>query len=217
MADVVAISSGRYHSLALKSDGSVWAWGDIDYSTIIWSGIPVRISELTNVVAISAGSYYSVALKSDGSAWAWGYNNSGELGDGTVIQRTLPVQVNYISNIISISAGNMHSLALRSDGTVWAWGYNSQGELGNGTTTNNSTTPVQSAKLTDVVAISAGGFHSLALKSDGTVWAWGDDIYSELGDGVIKYYTMSNVPVQTYKLNGIVAIDAGLYHSMALK
>ncbi|AEG14452.1 Ig domain protein group 2 domain protein [Desulfofundulus kuznetsovii DSM 6115] len=199
----VKIAAGGARSLAIKSDGTVWAWG----------GTPVPVQNLTGVVAVEAGSFYSLALKSDGTVWAWGDNYYGQLGDGTTTNRYTPVQVQNLTGVVAIAAGGGHSLALKSDGTVWAWGYNGYGQLGDGTITNR-TTPVQVKNLTGVVAVAAGGGHSLALKSDGTVWAWGYNGYGQLGDGTtMNRYT----PVQVQNLTGVVAIAAGSSHSLALK
>ncbi len=146
LSGVTAISAGGYHSLALKSNGTLVAWGyNGDGQTTVPAG-------LSGVTAISAGYYHSLALKADGTVVAWGYNGYG--------QTYIPAG---LSSVTAIAAGEYHSLALRSDHTVAAWGYNGDGQ---------TNVP---AGLSDVKAIAAGGFHSLALKSDGTVVAWGDD------------------------------------------
>ena len=128
---------------------------------------------LTDVTAISAGVFNTVALKNDGTVWAWGLNSSGQLGDGTTTDSYTPVQVSGLTGVRAISAGFVsHAVALKNDGTVWAWGSNGYGQLGDGTTTD-SYTPVQVSDLTGITAISAGESHTVALKNDGTVWAWG--------------------------------------------
>ena len=242
LTGVVAIAAGYYHSLALKSDGSVWAWGYNSYyqlgdGTYTTRYTPVQVKgpggtgTLGGVVAIAAGTYHSLALKSDGSVWAWGYNSSGQLGNGTTNYSFTPVQVSgpggtgTLDGVVAIAAGYYHSLALKSDGTVWAWGNNSNGQLGEGTATNYNT-PVQvvgpggTGTLTGVVAIAAGDANSLALESDGTVWAWGWNYYGQLGDGT---YTTRYNPVQvlgprgTGTLGNVVAIAAGYYHSLAVR
>ncbi|HEU5423781.1 MAG TPA: choice-of-anchor Q domain-containing protein, partial [Nitrolancea sp.] len=145
---------------------------------------PVDTSNLGDVSAFAAGDYYTIALKSDGTVWAWGSNGNHYLGDGTTAQRTTPVQVQNLSSIIAISARRNHSLALKSDGTVWAWGENGSGQLGDGTTTSPPT-PVQVQGLPgNITAIAAGGFFSLALTSDGHIYAWGANDFGQLGNGV---------------------------------
>ena len=209
---VVQVSAGNAHTLALKSDGSVWAWGDNTYGqlgdgTYINSITPVEICGLTGIVAISAGFDYSMALKRDGSVWAWGYNNDGQLGDGTLIDRNSPVQVTGLTGAVSISAGYRHSMAVKNDGTACAWGDNFRGQLGNDSVLERSEIPVQVSDLTDVVSVSAGSNHSLALKNDGTVWAWGYDEFGQLGNDLANspfYY--SNYAEQVYALEDVIEI-----------
>ena len=241
LTGVVAVAAGGVHSLALRSDGSVVAWGDnaqgqLGNGTATGSVTPVQVQgvggtgTLTGVVAI-ASAEHSLALRSDGSVVAWGYNAQGQLGDGTSTNSPTPVEVEGVSGvgtltgIVAIAAGGNHSLALRSDGTVVSWGYNGFGQLGNGTTTN-SPTPVEVegvsgvGSLTGVVAIAAGATHSLALRSDGTVVAWGYNTDGELGDGTT---TNSPTPVEVQgvggsgTLSGVVAIAGGYDHSVALR
>ncbi|MCL2775481.1 MAG: S8 family serine peptidase, partial [Oscillospiraceae bacterium] len=216
--NILQMTEGQYYTLALKSDGTVWAWGYNSYGqcgngSIGKSEKLTQVVGLSSIIAIVAWQNHSMALKSDGTVWAWGYNSNGQLGDGTTTQRTTPVQVTGLSGIIAISAGSSHSMALKSDGTVWAWGYNGYGQLGDGTTTQR-TTPVQVTGLSGIIAISAGDSNSMALKSDGTVWAWGYNYYGLLGDGTT---VNKSTPVQVTGLSGIIAISAGNSHSMALK
>jgi alpha-tubulin suppressor-like RCC1 family protein len=189
------IIGGGSHSLGLRTDGTVRAWGynangQVGDGTTTNRFSPVTVSSLGSVLAISGAGLFSVALKPDGTVWAWGNNAYGQLGDGTTTQRNTPVKVSGLSNVSAIAAGVYHMLALKNDGTVWAWGYNAYGQVGNGTTTNRLT-PVQ--VLTGVTAIGAGGYHSLAVKTDGTVRAWGDNTYGQVGDGTT---TQRNTPVK---------------------
>src|SRR5919199_510546 len=126
-------------------------------------------------------------------ARAWGYNQYGQLGDGTYTHRNTPVGVSNLRGIQTLAAGECHSLALMEDGTVWAWGANSYGQLGNEAAGYGSSTPVQVSNLSGVKAIAASDEHNLALKEDGTVWAWGKNNYGQLGDGTT---TNRNTPVQ---------------------
>ena len=228
------VVAGDTHSLALKSDGTVWAWGNngsgqLGDGTTTQRSNPVQVTGLSGVTAIAVSGAiassigFSLALKSDGTVWAWGWNDEGSLGDGTTTNRSTPVQVMAsagvgLSGVTTIAAGYEHSLVLKSDNTVWAWGRNDLGQLGDGTTTAHSY-PVQVTGLSGVTAIAAGNQHTLARKSDGTVLAWGYNAYGQLGDGtttnrssVVQVMASASVP-----LGGVSAIAAGGYHSFVLK
>ena len=192
------ISAGYYYTMAIKADGSLWAWGNnserqLGDGTTIGHSSPIKIMD--NVAAVSAGGGYSMAIKADGSLWAWGYNEYGQLGDGTTTDRSSPVMV--MDNVAAVSAGVWHSTAIKADGSLWAWGRNDIGQLGDGTTTTRSS-PVM--VLENVAAVSAGAYHSIAIKADGSLWAWGwgwnDDVM-----------VMENV----------AAVSAGDVHTMAIK
>ena len=145
---------------------------------------------------VEAGADYTVVLKSDGTVWAWGNNWWGQLGDGTYFtNRRNPVQINNLTNIIAVAAGGGyetgdgicgHTMALKSDGTVWGVGFNSYGQLGNGIQVDNdlpvpiAVTPVQAQNLDNITAVAAGGAHTVALRRDGTVWVWGNNFYGQL-------------------------------------
>ena len=221
LTNITAISSGRDHNLALRSNGTVWTWGMnifgmLGDGTRINRSIPVQVSGLTDIYAVAAGLDHNLALTTDGIVWAWGNNGNGQLGvvnDPAAWFHTSPVQVSGLNNITAISAGGSHSLALKSDGTVWAWGDNGHGQLGNGMVSQSVVIPVQVNLLPDVVAIAAGLNHSLALCSNGTVWAWGNNGSGQLGNGTT---TNSLIPVQVSGLVGISSIST-FGSSFALK
>jgi RHS repeat-associated protein len=224
LSGATTVASGAYFTLAIKSDGTVWAWGDNTFGqlgngTTADSHVPVQTNNLSGVTAVSAGHYHSLALKSDGTVWAWGRNDSGQLGNGTTTNASAPVKVSNLTGVVTVAAGGDYSLALKSDGTVWAWGANTYGQLGNNSS-KSSSVPVQVRNLTAVVRISAappiaaGYEHSLAVKSDGTVWAWGYNANGQLGNGTTKN---SLVPVQVKNLTGATGVAAGAYHSLAVK
>ncbi len=239
------VAGGDFSSLAIKNDGTVWAWGYNDFgqlgnNSIVDSNIPIQVQEptdptgfLTNVIQITENGDHAMALKSDGTVWAWGYNSDGELGIGNNTDSHVAVQVTdpsdgsgFLQNVNSISNGRFHSLAAKNDGTVWAWGLNTDGELGQGTTGGSSNVPIQvtdpsdgSGFLQNVYQVSGGRLQSYALTNSGTVKAWGYNNHKELGDGDT---TLQNVPVDVVvgripaPLNNIAAISAGRQHVLAL-
>ena len=213
---------GAYHTLALKNDGTVWAWGgnasgqlgDGTIGGYTSKNTPVQVLDpsdptgyLTGVIAIAAGDEHSLALKGDGTIYAWGGNPFGQLGDGTwgwPESKTIPVQVTdpsdptgYLTNISAIAGGDDYSLALKANGTVWGFGRNNWGQLGNGTH-DDTNTPVQVSGLVNAVSIAAGNGHSLAIKPDGTIWTWGGNWSGQLGDGTLEERV---TPVQTIFLD----------------
>ena len=217
IANVVAISTGSAHTVALKSDGTVWAWGD-DGSGQLGDGVRVFVSTPTlpggtsDWIAVAGGGRHSLALQADGTVLAAGNNDYGQLGDGTEASRASFAPVQGLSGVTAISAGFYHSLALKSDGTVWAWGLDFNGRLGDGGDGSQVPLPVQVSGLAGVTAISAGSGHSLALESDGSVWAWGENEHGELGDGTTE---TRFVPVRVNGLANVVEIAAGGDHSLA--
>ena len=211
------VSGGVQHTLGVKSDGSLWAWGDNAYGQL---GIglvgnkttPTPVGGATDWASVSAGYIHSLALKTDRTLWAWGDNYYGELGDGTNTNSSTPQQIG-VGNWKAVSTGYLFNLAIRSDGTLWAWGDNSDGQIGNGTKTNVNH-PVQISGEGTWAAVSAGNWHSLALKNDGTLWAWGRGGNYQLGDGTnVEKLT----PTQIGTGHDWVAVSAGGSRSFALK
>jgi alpha-tubulin suppressor-like RCC1 family protein len=226
---VPTAAAGYYHSLVLKSNGTVFAWGNNEYGqlgdgTNAHKNTPVQVAGLSNVAALAGGFYHSLALDKDGAVWAWGYNKFGQLGDGTNAHKNTPIQVAGLPVITAIAAGGDHSLALDDKGTVWAWGKGDYGQLGDGAN-DSSPTPVKVkgkggvGNLSDVTALAGGLYHSLALKSDGTVFAWGDNEFGQLGDGTND---SSTTPVKVLgkggvgNLSDIKVITGEVSHSLAL-
>ena len=253
------IDGGASHSLAVKGNDTVWAWGantsgqlgDGSTTSRSYAGQVKTNSTptyLTGITAASAGFDHSLALKSDETVWAWGDNTDGQLGDSTNTNSSYAAKVKTgaacgadLSGVTEVAAGAGHSLALKSDGTVWAWGNNADGQLGDGTTTSHNCAvqvTVSGNNLTGVVHISAGWRFGVAVKSDGSVWAWGDNQYGQLGSdkapvptgvptGVpapvtTNVPTDSSVAVQVQdaaggNLTGVVGVSAGGQHTLAIK
>ncbi|HYC36278.1 MAG TPA: hypothetical protein VEC19_07635 [Usitatibacter sp.] len=206
---VAASAAGAGHSLALLADGTVRAWGDntrgqLADATPIRRTTPTQVPGLSAMVSVATGYSHSLALGSDGRVWSWGNNHSGMLGDGTTTTRGAPAAVPGLPAIAAISAGASHSMALARDGIVWTWGLDDEGQLGDGDLSYfYRETPAPVPFLTGAVAIAAGFYASFALKSDGTVWAWGDNEGGQLGDGTT---TSRQTPVRIQGLSDIVAI-----------
>ena len=227
------------HTPFLKSDGTVWATG-FNGNGELGDGTtgpdrlyPVQVTDsttnpITNVSSISSGAAQTIFLKSDGTVWATGNNSDGELGDGSTTDKSRAIQVtdyttNPITNISAISSGLNHTVFLKNDGTVWATGDNSTGQLGDGSTTDKlraeNVTDSSGNFITNVSAIAAGYNHTVMLKSDGTVWAAGDNSQGELGDGS----TTDNLRAEpvtdstTNPITSISAIAAGANHTVFLK
>jgi ELWxxDGT repeat protein len=219
LSSVIHFVAGGYHTVALTSEGSLRAWGRNHYGQL-GNGItthrstPRQVQGLTGLTALDGGENHTVTLEQDGTVWSWGRNDYGQLGDGTTLQRSSAVQVKLLSGVTHIAVGAYHSVALKQDGTVWAWGRDDFGSAGAGTPVTRRPTPVQVQNLSGVLAIGAGGYHSVALKGDGTVWAWGRNNYGQLGDGTL---VDSATPVQVQGLSGVTQLAVGGYHAVALK
>jgi alpha-tubulin suppressor-like RCC1 family protein len=227
------IMGGEMHNVAIKSDGTVWSWGQNTYGQLgdgttndAWTPIQTglgAVPPLTSVIKLGGRPYFTLAVKSDGSVWAWGMNRYGQMGNGTVNplpgpQVTVPVMVSNsapggpINNPLQVTCGYQFGAALTTNGTVWTWGSGTHGELGQGAiTSTNYPAPVPG--LTNIIAISGGWFHILALRSDGTVWAWGNNSNGELGDGTT---VNRSTPVQVLNVSNIISVSGGDSHSTAL-
>ena len=220
---VTAIAGKGSHNIALKN-GGVWAWGNNYYGqlgdgTTTYRNSPVALTgEMSSdVTVIAAGTFHSLALK-NGGVWAWGDNYYSQLGDETMTQCNSPIALTgeMSSGVTAIAAGQGHSLAIK-DGHVWAWGSSSDGQLGNGTKGGSSATPIQIApnNLYNMVAIAASCWSSYALSADGSLWAWGNNSYYQMGVGTYGgYYTTPQhlLPPAGYRFTSITTGD---YHVLA--
>ncbi len=169
-------------TLALSTDGTVWAWGwnvagQLGNGIFGNATVPGRVGALTNIVDIAAGTDHGLAVGSDGSVWRWGAPDST---NSNALPDRLPVRVSGLSDIVAVAAGHRFSLALRNDGRVFAWGENSMGELGDGSGLFRAT-PVQVPGLAAIRSIATGPSSSFAIRSNGTVMAWGAG--GTIGDG----------------------------------
>ena len=242
-AGAAGLAGSGQNSLAIGIDSPYgYAWGANQVGQVgadtggksrkypfLWSPDGMSASAETTAPAwiqVASGEWHSVALRDDGTVWTWGQNGHGQLGDGTTRDRSTPAQVPGLRDVIAIAAGKYHSLAVTRTGGVWAWGNNQYRQLGNNSSDGaltptpvvievpgTDTRPPTFPPLTGVIAVAASEVHSVALKSDGTVWAWGDNEYGQLGTG----NTLGSATAQqVLELTRIKAIVAGGYASTSV-
>ncbi|MCA0428544.1 MAG: PKD domain-containing protein [Bacteroidetes bacterium] len=214
----VSLSAAGENTVALKSNGTLWAWGNnesgqLGNGTNLNSNIPVQIGTETNWVSVSAGEQHAIALKSDGTLWAWGNNYYGQLGDGTNANQNTPIQIGIGSTWISIATGALHTVAIKSDGSLWAWGHNGEGLLGD-IPNSNTNFPIQIGNENTWAKVETKYNHFVLLKSDGTMWAWGNNYEGQLGDGT---NTNRNIPVQVGTSSNWVSMTTGWATTVAVK
>ncbi len=231
------LEAGWDHCFGETPTGEMFGWG-FNNRGQTGSGLPSDTSHPEyvynadgerpgNIVQFAGGSDHSLALLEDSTVVAWGYNAYGQLGDGTTGEQDYPVAVvdgnnTPITGVVTVAAGANHSLALLDDGTMLAWGHNGYGQLGDGTT-GSKIHPVaviteEGEPLNGIIAIAAGEGVSMALRSDGTVWAWGTNTYGQLGDmtTVSHSYPSRVLDERGWALTGIIDIAAGFTHALGL-
>lgn len=229
---VVCVSSSGKHTAAIKTDGTLWTWGENYYGqlgngTNTDSLVPQKI--LDNVVSVSCGgssvsSPFTAALKSDGSLWTWGANDRGQLGTGIPKDSNVPVKI--LDNVASVECGVFNMAVIKTDGSLWMWGDNYYGQLGNGINGNLNWSPnavVQAVPvkvLDNVKAVSIGWGQIAVIKNDNSLWTWGDNFYGQLGNG---YYgdringevTDSLIPIKI--MDDVAQVSCGYSHTAVIK
>ena len=238
--DVVFVDAGSMnHSLVIRTDGSLWAWGsnssgEIGDGTTASRWTPVKIME--GVISAAAGQRSGFAVRNDGTLWAWGNTSRGNLGDGTLTDwkemrsssyYIQPTPIKILDNVTSVAAGEWHGMALKTDGSLWVWGENSSGEIGNGTITvinydityhwrgemredNDAVKPVKI--MENIAHIAAGPSTSFAVDVDGNLWGWGLNNFGQLGDGTTVNRLM---PVKI--MEDVATIAPGFTHLLAIR
>jgi len=219
LRNVDTIATGSRHALALLPDGTVWAWGQNDAGqlgdgTKVTRATPIRVPGLSRIIAIGAGPYSSFAVGDDGIVWAWGMNDTSQLGLGAATAPVLTPRATYFPRVRSIVGGRTHTLAIDYSGRVWAVGYGGYGQVGTGTWgTVNVPTRLDSI-ASSILQVSAGSTHSLAVDTSGSVWAWGQDSFGQLGNDAAAI--PSNLPLRLTTLSNVKSVAAGGSHSLAL-
>ena len=221
------ISAAGFGGAALLTNGTVETWGDnaaLGDGSVGPRPTPAVVPGLTGIVQIANTGGHMLALDSGGRVWSWGNNAYGEIGNGTTSQvfdsDPTPVPVPGLTSVVQVAAGAFDSFAVRSDGTVWAWGLNSAGQLGDGTTTNRDV-PTRVPGVTGVKAITASFFPDLsvslsttfAIRTDGSVLAWGDNTHGLLGIGTTGGYRN---PAPVPGLTGVTQIAASGTEALAV-
>ena len=214
--DWSAVSTRYDHAVALKADGTLWGWGNITGMCVHFSHCgddvlyPVQIGQDDDWIEVSASDYFGVALKADGTLWVWG---GDYLANGSF---ETPVQIGNDSDWSCVSAGGNHAAALKADGSLWTWGWLYYGAVGNGATGSNeyALEPGRIAPESDWISVHAGAAQTFAVRSDGALWAWGENSKGELADGTVADRC---VPVQTAFHRPWDAVSAGQDHVVGLQ
>lgn len=245
MDGVVAVSGGDEFTAAIKADGSLWTWGNNNYGqlgngTLEPAYTPVKVMD--DVAVVACGESTTAALKTDGSLWMWGVNNAGQLGNGGGSNaegdwgfacQTVPVKI--MDDVASVSCGGQIRAAVKTDGSLWMWGHSEDGLFGDGAdgAISNETYnghPIQTVPVkimgSDVAAVSCGFNHTAIIKTDGSLWVWGEDRYGQLGLGQntngehIGSTPDLKWPVQTIPvklMDGVVAVNCGDNNTAVVK
>jgi alpha-tubulin suppressor-like RCC1 family protein len=216
------VSSGTNHTAAIKTDGTLWTWGSGGSGRLGNAEITDRSTPVTtfaggnNWKQVSAGNQHIAAIKTDGTLWTWGNGNAGRLGNNNVTNISTPVTTFAGgSSWKQVSARTNHTAAIKTDGTLWTWGLGSSGRLGNADITDRSTPVTTFSGGTDWKQVSAGGFHTSAIKTDGTLWIWGNGTNGQLGNANT---TNISTPVTTFAGgNNWKQVTSGYRNTSAIK
>jgi alpha-tubulin suppressor-like RCC1 family protein len=214
------VSSGGNFTVAIDEQGKLWGWG-ANYDKILANTRdtqftkPIKLSD-QSWQFISAGRAHFAAIRSDGTLWIAGNNDYGQLGTGDSIDPNQLTKVNDDTDWVDVHSRSSSTIALKNDGSLWGWGYNNYGELGLGYNGVSERLPVALNSGGDwkVLSQGAAGSHSLAVKNDGTLWAWGNNKDGKLG---LSHEERINVPVQIGTKNDWASAVVGLHHSLVLK
>jgi alpha-tubulin suppressor-like RCC1 family protein len=213
-----AVSANSYYTMAIRTDGSLYAWGWNQYGqlgdgTNTDQPLPVLVGMDADWVSVSAGYGHALAVKADGSLWAWGSNDSGQLGLGNTQNQNVPTKVDAADDWAAVAAGGSYSLAIKKDGSLWAWGKNDLGQLGLGDNTNKNV-PIKLDGENEWSDVSASYEYALAIKKDGSLWAGGINDYYQLGLGNT---VNRNTPQPVGGTNDWALVATGRYHALAVK
>jgi alpha-tubulin suppressor-like RCC1 family protein len=226
LSDWAQASAGTNNSACVKIDGTLFTWGDNTSGqlghndVIVRRSSPVQVGALTNWAQVSVNTNFMACVTTAGTLFTWGVNASGQLGHNDVIARSSPVQVGALTDWAQVAAGATHTACVKTDGTIWTWGNAARGALGQNNATSLSS-PVQVGALTNWAQVAAGsmsppinGAHTACVKTDGTLFTWGNNDNGQLGDGTVVYRSS---PVQVGALTNWAQVSAGLYNTACVK
>jgi alpha-tubulin suppressor-like RCC1 family protein len=228
------VSAGACHTSGIKTDGALWSWGNGGYGQLGFGGsssqsAPVQEATFsTTWCQVAAGFRHTAGVKTDGSLWAWGSNCCGALGDGTITTRLIPVrEISSSTNWCQVSAaggffgstGGKTTSAVKTDGTLWSWGYNACGQLGNNSTVDRCSPVREITSSTTWRQVSVGSAHTAAIKTDGSLWAWGyNGVRGVLGAGFAGTGSRFSSPIRESSSSTTwCQVSAGYLHSGAVK
>lgn len=219
LSDIQGISMGGSHALALKKDGTLWGWGNNKYGEVGAGGLgpvaPAQVAALSDVTAFAAYDFHSLAARKDGSAWIWGKDLFALAADEMAVftPKLAAPSPGFLDHALGFAGNNVIHFAWFANGSVAVWGLNNDGLLGTGSSMpDRQATPVVMGTLGNVKGMAVNG-HALAVKADGTVWAWGNNLEGETGQAPSRYvYTPTQVP----GLGKAIAVAAGSHYSCAL-
>ena len=221
--DWCQLSAGCAHSLGVRANGSLWAWGNGgngqlgDNAAAIRSSPVSVVGGFTDWCQVSASSSHSLGVRQNGTAWAWGFAGLfGKLGDNTTVAKSSPVLVvGGFTDWCQLSAADNHSLGVRQNGSAWAWGAGCSGLLGNNNSALNFSSPVSVVGgFTDWCQVSAGSAHSLGVRLNGTAWGWGSDSNGQLASCGVNRSSPISIPLG---FTDWCQVSAGGYHSLGLR
>lgn len=205
------VAGGDQNVIAIKTDGTLWGWGNgrfgkLGLGNTTYYSSPKQIGSLTTWDSVYAGTWNSFAIKTDNTAWCWGYNYTGQLGLNDVTDRSSPTQLGSAGDWRSFSISNSVVHGIKTNGSMWSWGFNgAQGQLGLGDATARSS-PTQIGSLTSWLQVACSRYGSTAIKTDGTLWAWGRNNNGQLG---VEDTTDRNSPVQVGALTNWAKLPKG--------
>ncbi len=214
-AAVAAVSAGGSHTMILDTDGTLWGTGINNYGQVGDGTTSVRrtpVKVTSGVAAVSAGRTHTMILDTDGTLWATGRNSYGQLGVGTTEHYSTPVEI--MSGVAAVSAGEFHTMILDTSGTLWATGRNNRGQLGTDEIPIGEIAMSPVEVMSGVESVSAGGEHTMILKTDGTLWATGYNFFGQLGDG--DWYERRTIPIQIMSHVSVASVSAGGRHTMII-